>query len=790
MKQCFILTVLTLVLIFAWERTYGAPHFTEDELVYYKRTGINYIPNGSFELGLGAEPIYPGWLTKMARTPIPPDHPVIVDDGHTGSKSLMIRNVHSNIKLTIFTTPQNIIDEINNSPDGKAYFYVGYWLKSTKPGVTFRCNGWEGGKTIKEEEVNKWVYHSFKEDAKSIYRNFYMTVSINNSGPCDIQIDDICITLDPNTGGVCEPADDVEAILIPSKRADDLYFAGDPIQLKYSMMSHNQARDTRLELHLKDLSREGKTTYPFELDSLNLPSDTVVKGNIDLGTLKNGAYMAILAVEDKNTGKLLTVTKERFTVMYDTTNTPPFVDYITGSYGGCRGWSMEYEFSWRGSWNVDEFYSTSFLIGKRIERVMIHPSGTERYEGAESSWLDAVEFAIDKALEHNCYFMPCVNVVGKYDPVKHLLHPENPSAWFFTKTLDVPKSHKMNTPSIHAVALMRDNIRDFLKKIAIRWGHKVPVVELHNELNLALNGEETQQYVFEPGYRAFKKIAPNVPLIMNQTMDGIYSSEANHFTKLFMTQGGVRFSDGFSFHPYGRGVIWRDTNKGNGIEYIKLMKHFKDDYSEPGRTMVLGQSEILNIGQVGTPAWEFIQRFLLDWVGTCKWSAGIAYDGMCFLESGILSPWYFRGPHTPGTGAVALNAMQEILGGCAYQEMVDKDKQILVALFKVPNDSKFVVAMAAGSIVDKCPEITIDLSGLKNVKVFDMYGAEIQWQKPYLLTRNAVYITSTDSALLKRARNFSFNWVTNYSNFKYRKDDTQPDFHWELLCTGETPRVK
>jgi hypothetical protein len=254
-----------------------------------------------------------------------------------------------------------------------------------------------------------------------------------------------------------------------------------------------------------------------------------------------------------------------------------------------------------------------------------------------------------------------------------------------------------------------------------------------------------------------------------------------------MTQGGVKFSDGFTFHPYGHGTVL-DPTGGDGIDYIKIMRHFKEDYSLPGKEMYLGQTEILNIGNLGSGGWDIVQRFLLDWASGSSWSCGIIGDGMYFMEMGDLNPWFFRGARPPGIGGVASNAMHQILGGHKFIKLVENDSKILVCLFEKEDGTGYAVAMAAGSDPAQCPEITIDLSNLSDLKMYDMCGAEIAPNTPFILTRDPIYITSTDKDILSRAENYSSNWVNNDYNYEYRDPRNDGDSLFEYLCTGLIPK--
>jgi hypothetical protein len=762
----------------------GAPHFTNEDLMYFKHPGKNYVPNGSFELGLGATPIYPGWETDLGHAE-PPEKPEIVDDAHTGTKSLRVRKIQPNCQINVYITPPNIEDTYQDR------FEVSYWAKSNKPNVHFKCNWWENGRVVKENEVNQWVHAKFVTkpgEIKNKYRTFELIVKSDIEQEYDIQIDDICITNIENPDGNWMQADEVEAVFIPQPRNDSVHFTGDDITLKYAITPYSTARNVRLELHLCDIGRGGSTTYPFELDNLQLTTDSVTEGEIPLGKLKNGAYMALLAVEDATSGTLLSVAKENFTVMYDTMNTPPFVNYTTGSYGCCRGFSTHLEMTYRGYWTTEEYYKTAYLIGRRMNRLMVNPKYTSYFQYAESEELSEIEDTVNEAKKYNTKIMLCVNPITTTDPANSNMTKDSPLAWLAYKGIKIPEAHKFSTDTEFRCTVTHDYLKKYLINIAKRFGKKIDVLELHNELNLALLGEESVQYLFERGYNAFKKILPDVPLLMNQTMDGIYSSEADHFTKMFMTQGGTKFSDGFTFHPYSRSYIYGDY--GNGIDYIKLMRHFKEDYAPKGEELLLGQSEILNLGDKGSPGWDIVQRFLLDWAAGCLWSVGIDGDGMYFLEMGDLNPWYFRGSRPPGLAGVASNAMHQILGGHEFLEMVDKDNKILVCLFKKPDNSGYALAMAGGSDPDQCPEITIDLTNLSNLKMYDMCGAEISSNTPFILTRDPIYITSTDQALLERAKDYSFQWVNNNYNYEYMEDRKSADFLFEYLCTGMFPRKK
>ena len=757
------------------------PLFSTDTLVNFKHKGNNFLPNGSFELGLGAEPFYPGWYTEEAFG-YPPDKPeIITNDGADGSNSLSIKNIHPHTRLRLEFVCPNLIGNTNKT------FFLSYKVKSNKSNVRVRAVWGDTGHLITNNEVNKWIRVKYQYTFATAYQKMNLFAESESNEIFDIQFDSITLSLADNSSGDWFPSDDVEAVFIPTGKSNDMHFQKDPVVLKYALNALS-SKNVNLELHLVDLSRDGVTTFPFFKNNVSVSTASLL-GDINLGTLKTGAYMALLAVSDSNTGNLLTVARERFTVMYDLTNVPPPVDFVVGMHGGLRSFGDPgtLEYCWRGFWDTDEYYQNAYQIGIRMQRIFSHMRFPQVYQDA--FFWQRSDHQIDAALRNGCKTMFSILMGRRFNPFANPPNADDPNGWFLAHAVYHPFAVNNTVPEELTFASTRDQIKKFFKEVAIRYKGKIDCLELHNEVNLLMFPQQAVKYIFEPAYKIFKKIAPDIPVVMNQTMDGVYSHDGDHFTQHFFWSGGGDFSDGFTYHPYARHDI-----AFKGISYSILNEKFRKDFTKPGRKFYMGMSEIHGIGAYGCPGWDAIQRTLLDWSATSDCSAGIISDGLYFLETGSLMAWPGRGSKAPGIGAAALNAFYKMLGGFEYIKRIDKDENILVALFKNKTTGEYAVAMAAANDPTQCPRIDMDISSI-NCKKYDQFGGLIENpQNSFLLTREAVYFKSTDQALLTNAENYTFSWESSNLNFEYEHKPNEftsnppPEWWVELLTTGMYPK--
>jgi hypothetical protein len=210
------------------------------------------------------------------------------------------------------------------------------------------------------------------------------------------------------------------------------------------------------------------------------------------------------------------------------------------------------------------------------------------------------------------------------------------------------------------------------------------------------------------------------------------------------------------------------------------------------KTINMGMSEIHAIGTFITPGWDLMQRILVDWVGGADWSAGVLYDGLCFLEARGMSAWRNRGPRAPGIGAVALNAMYSVLGGFRCIERIDLDHGVLIGLFENPTTGEKAVALANGYYNTLEATLDVDFAGM-TLKVYDQWGAPCRIATPILLSREIIYIKSSEPGFADAFRNATLHFSTAPPRPIYQHNPAQfspgPDSTWyqELLRTGLPP---
>ena len=772
----------------------------------------NRIQNGSFELGLGAEPIYFGWkLEKVSEAGgdlTPPEYPVIdTTTAMEGKASLKIAKIKKYQQVHIDFTPPDISDEYDGGTY-QGYIYTDF--KTDCPGkiqVHFPMHD-EYPDTTWKRYKDMWGrtnHKTYDYQARRIY--------IYNTGDkeCTLWMDGL-------TWSVKDRADaqkewlryaPVEAVFLPS-RNDGIHFADKDVVLHYKMDAADNVKKVVAELHLRDLSRGGKDVSLSDANAkytkkLTPKSGEVLDEYINLHHLKHGAYMAHLAFYDPDTKEILGVATERFTVMDDLRNKPAPVDFVVGTHGSILTFADLYEFSMRGSWSADEYYKTCNIVGLRAQRLLPALGAYMPQNGVYD--LNLVKGAIDAAHDNNCTTVLGIDpfrikAKGSSAPSGH------PGDWVFTDGRDLTDHLGGNTYDFFA--LPTDQMQTLYDKIATEFGDKLIALENVNELNMYYAPDKMNYAVddlFKPVYDVVKNKAPNLPILVDFTMD-FYGA---NFTTSFMDAGGVDYTDGFTYHPYGRTFVYYKNKNGNdqiGISFIKRMEAYKDKY-EDKKKLVTGMSEIHGIASKSAVGWDVMQRVLLDWSEGAKFSAGLLPGGLYFLETGNAADWADTYTKAPGVALVAVNAMNSILGGYKLLKRVDWNDDefsnngfggnshgVLIIIFKKPNEADYTVAFAQGDFAHKRALINVDFPD--DAKFYDQWGEKISPAQPLKLSNEIVYMKTKDPLVVDLFNDYgsAVSWSDEPNGYDYELElddfQTEPSDAWfkTLLKTGIPPRTK
>ena len=749
-----------------------------NDIVEYKAKGLNLIQNGSFELGLGSEPIYVGWRQREYNASMKAPALPTIDKttAATGTNSLKVENIEKNQVITVDFTPPNIGD--------KSRIYFGVSAKSSCEKLVLHFPSTDKYLTDKWERFNSYsdvVHKEYVVKRFEIYNN--------GDTPCTLWLDDITWTLEDNTQNGWVKKDSIEAVFIPYRR-NGVTYDNEDLLLKFNIDSDNDKQNLALEVHVRDLTRDGEESLVF-VDDLELEKGGVYSKTINLKHFTRGAYMAHLAIYDKATHTILTTAKERFSVMADLQNKPAPVGFLAGMHGGFHAFTHSREFSYRGAWDVDEYYKNAYTIGLRAQRIF---AGASELEPQKDNYdLSILQPTINYAAKHGC------TTVLTIDPFRNIpKDSEKPTGhdgdWIFQDGVDV--SARANSSLYDIFTLPAEHMAVLFGKIGEEFGDKLIALENTNELNMYYhpdNMKEAVEDLFKPMYSSFKKYAPNVPVMVDFTMD-FYGV---NYTDRFFQNGGGEYADGFTYHPYGRAWVYRHDGYGDhyGIDFIKRNETFRTNNSTESKKLVMGMSELHAEGVYSAVGFDIMQRTLLDWSGGALFSSGMLSAGMYFLETRTAGEWNNKSTTAPGVGAVALNAMYDILAGYKLLKRVDNDHGVLSVVFENETTNMFALALAQGDFVDKRAVLEANIP--EDAIFYDQWGKKIEKKGELKLSNEILYIVSKEN-LLNVVEDATIRWSDEPNGYDYDKYQPLPQFSpapndaWyaRLLKTGIRPREK
>jgi len=597
--------------------------------------------------------------------------------------------------------------------DVKKDYNISFWMKASRGGVKpslARCVRTQQSIRVQigKPGRNGWVFvvgHAKASgDPAQAHR---IEFASDRPDPFTVWIDDVRWT--QGSSDDSPRSGPVEIVLQPEPR-NGMRFAGRPVQLHW-VADADTVRQVELELHLRDLTRGGTHSVPWQGNAAlgRKPSS----GTIELAPLKRGHYMALIAVRDGNTGELLAVGRERFAVMSDLRELPPPVNFVAGTHFGLRAFSWRnFEYNWRGFWTTDEYFRLNYQTGFRIQRVFVNWADLEPRRGEYTWYIDA---DLRAATRNGCTTMlvfPQWPRAFKPDEYRAIMegHDNSQGKWLVRQGVDISKYRggRHAWPAnrhLKIIAPPPDAITITCARVAARYRRDLAVIEFMNECNGIVTPEGMLKHIASKAYPMFKSTAPEVPVVLSVTSDKRSPSYAERFFSI----GGVEYSDGYTFHPYGWDVI-----SNGGLHAVKLYKARAERASTRQKKLLVGMSECLHIrdGRI-FQGWEIVQRTLLDWSSGFRWSCGVPVDRAFAVEAGPRNPWRWRGPFAPGFGAVALNGLYTVLAGAKSLGRVDIDDYVLIALFETrPTPKAYTVALAATDAQSKLAQLVVDLRGV------------------------------------------------------------------------------
>jgi hypothetical protein len=749
-----------------------------DSLVNFDLSGANLISNGSFELGLGAEPVYPGWIqTEPGASLTPPGRPLVTPETAShGNRCLKIPGIVQGQRVVIDFKPPPM------GTSGTTSATLALDVKSDKGTMSAIMPGFAS-----HSVSTAWQRFSRTIQVDAAYPVLRVDFTNNGPEPATLFVDGISWTADNSAASSFLRSSAVEASLLPASR-DGIHDSTSHVLLSYALDAQTPTQAV-LELHLRDLTRGGTATIPWTRQT-TIP-DQPAGGSIDLGTLPPGAYMALLGVRNPGDDTILAVAREKFTVMSPLVGIDPPIGFSTGMHGGVRGFSGQTDFCARGAWSLDEYYQTAWRIGLRTQRLVAEIFQLMPQPGTTD--LSTLKPYIDTAVNHGCNTVLCADTF-RYKNQGSTAPSGHDGDWVFVQGTKAPDD--VDSPAYDFYIIPPDAIASLYGALGSEFDGKLAALEIINELNMYIKHDHMSWIVdnlYRPAYQAFKPNAPTTPVVVNFTMD-FYLTPG--YTQGFFSSDGAEGTDGFSYHPYARRILVENLNNGTtgyGFDYMDRNNTFKTEAeATTTKTIHMGMSEIHAIGTYFTPGWDLMQRTLIDWSGGADWSAGVLSDGLYFLEAREMSAWVNRGPRAPGTGAVALNAMHAILGGFRLLERINLDHGILLALFENPATGETAAAMANGYYETKDATLDVAISSMA-YQAYDQWGAETTVSAPLNLSREILYIKSADPDFAEAFRNATLHLSTVSPRPQYAHDPGQfspsPDKAWyaELLRTGLPP---
>ncbi|MDR1279919.1 MAG: hypothetical protein LBK99_03760 [Opitutaceae bacterium] len=767
---------------------------------------VNLLTNGSFELGLGAEPFYPGW--RVAKSALAssetPTLPVLdTTVAHTGKQSLKLSRARG--KSIVYLDFQSPLFAENTAT------HFSFRAKTNRVGVTLLCGVCpEDGKgrvpnaprLLHGSLATGWQLWECPMPAPAGIVPVRIEFSSTGDEPFDVWIDDVNWTAgkppSPPSAGTRTRSGAVEVVLLPATR-NGIHFADQPVALRWSADS-DTTRDVAMILTLRDLTRNGEAEIAWRGAAALSPDPA--RGDIVLPNLKRGAWWAELEVRDAASQTLLGVGRERFTVMADLKKLPAPVDFGAGYHGGVE-FGPEVSFNWRGHWTLDEFFATNFQTGFQVQRDIFDWETLEPERG-KYVW-DFPDTRVEAAWRNGCTTILCVPHkplnLAPAESSKILGNPD-PGAgrWLYQTARDITR-HAVRSapmgPSGNPNRLFAPDpgaLADFMAALARRYHDKIDAIEFLNEANLYIDPEGLIEHYYKPGYPAIKRAAPDLPVLMNQTMD--FAADGNGYTGQFLKRGGLDYSDGVFHHPYGVSLL-----RDNGLESVRTLERLAETYSKPDKKMLLGMSEIHGLGG-GSRAFvrgEIVQRALLDWAVGCRWSAGALLTRTTFYEGSGPRHWFLRGPFAPGISAVHMNALYSVLGGYRFLHRIELDDSVLIMTFEKTNatpsppspsssgEVRYAAVITAAQLPLVVSLLKTDFEGI-NLSAFDFTGEPVKLSSltDVRIGMDALYLKSNDAALFDRLKSGRISW--GQSIVGETEEVTGSEAEANIYATGTPPR--
>ena len=742
------------------------------EVLRFVPLGENKIINGSFELGLGPFFVFPGYRVvenqydsaSMTAYKNPPPLPKVVDDEkHSGAKCLRLEARGSHQIPLFYITPPNLLNTTT-----KTTHYFSFWAKASRKVsmMVFRPRGTLNGRYIIGTEWTKVSGHFTlvpSDSATLTWRAPPLRFSfqpgkaeIGKPGkPLIVWVDDIKWSFDkPAKEQASGP---VEAIFLPITR-QGYVLSGKQYILSWRVKSAVD-KTVKTVLYIRDVSRDSETRKLPEKE-LSLSAGAVVTGKSVPLALKKGHYLALLAVRDAESGKLLAVARQRFSVLCNLLELPRTVDFNTGAMYYFR---PPYAYCARGPWSLDEQYKLTALCGGFVIRDLHTWENVEPEEG-KYDWgkLDLAMAAAHKyriGFMHEMPAMPFGVTAADYKRYKGGFYGKG--LWRLKRGELLGERRRVadNTwvPSFKNTTFWfapLDAQIKFIRAYFKRYrGKGVNSIEYMNEVCAMTSPKYYIEKVMKPLYHVFKECAPELPVLTNNT-----GNAGIKYLKDVVDLGGAKYMDGLTYHPYPHPDLARGS-----LENVRMYRKAADEWI--GKKFLLGNTEVMTLSPISS-----MERTLSDWVGGGRWSIGEHWRDLFAIEHSAEYAWFNTGPMAPSLKAVYLNGLNYVLAGARLLGSVQSFNDVIVGFFEkdIPslNRKEYVVVLDAAWKKNRSALLeNVDLSKVKDIVAYDETGEPcapfmvLDDESAVLVPHRTLYLASSSRALVDAFSNVRRRWV-------------------------------
>jgi hypothetical protein len=765
-----------------------------DEAFAFIPASPNRLQNGSFELGLGAEPFHPGWAPVsrgkgQPLTSFTPPGPVI-DNGQSadGLSSLKLTIPAGPYRCWLYVTPPAGL-----GPDELRKF--NFYAKADHGAVKAKVGAYayEGYIPSTTHTLGKeWAHYQ----ANIVVSNtsYKLMVEFKQTGdtskPTEIWIDAVQ-WLDVDNKVAIDETPEVEMNFLPKNR-QGIHWAGESFSLPLAGRCKT-ARTLDIAFYAKDVSRPGVIHKPWTAKVTCKPGEVFNKQITSPKLLPRGAYVGLLVARDASDQSIVGTARRYFSVIKDLTGvTPP--DFKLGCLQGIRNWGDEFEFNWHGGWDPDDNYKLMYQTGIRAHVVETHWAYLEPKEGVFNWYLDG---DMKAAARNGCiHLLVHLGTPGSMKAEEYK-NPDPTADYFGLPGWMVPKSTVIPMKNRHGAARFPnaknkvlllpppEKLVELFTKIVTRWGSdELEAVLSYAEINLMMQPDYYVDNVLSHIYGPVKAASPETELIFGVSYD-FDDNEKSYINRVF-DAGGLNFCDGVSTHNYGRPII-----SSNGISAITgFASRIDGKTNKFGKPLVMGQTAVGGISSHngGRKAyqhhgWDLAQRELADVGAGARWSAGdsVFYS---FWNIGMQNNMqHFRGPLlAPGPSAVANNAIYSILAGAKGEGLIELDPKLLIATFSSSNH--YFAALACTDKNNAWVQVDTQLKDLKNLELFDLWGEPIPFDGNLVVDKEAIYLKTTDPRLFSRLSSARLNWTANLMAVNLKGNYNDPIDLWKMAKTG------